>query len=161
MMYKLIHLVFCFLLSPSEVDSICGDIVEPNKGEEFNHLFLYPLTVSKNNDSYNMPMILKAIAYRKLEKADRHVIIADFCNDQIILIEILLKFLFNKNVNYLTSSVTIHADIEDLRIAKLILDDFSMNPTYFINNFDAKSFYRVRSSEVYYETNFGFMVTGY
>ena len=86
------------MLFAQKVVSKCGDkwLIEPHSNPTSNVFLLYPLSVSKDNQAYNMPMILKEIAYRikitELQEIKNHsenFITYEFCNDLPTFVDIL------------------------------------------------------------------------
>ena len=155
--FSLFGLLMILMSAPDKGYSKCGERVVTRNGTSNRIVLLFPLTISKENQSYNMPMILKDIAYTQKYLGTGiydGIVTYDFCNDLSVLIEILFKLCLDAKVTFWDLHVTIHGSMEQIAITDLILAYFDILSDLFINDYKRGDSY---NGYAYYEIDSGFI----
>ena len=114
------------LLHFSDIHSKCGETIFlsntssfPNR--KFSFDYFYPITISADNDSYDMEMVLKEIGYRKQIPPYYYLSILrihDYCNDLSTLVKQILDIYFypdpHFSVTFIYASEVFVANIHPL-----------------------------------------------
>ena len=108
-------------------------------------ILLLPITTSKTNQSYNMPMVHKEIAYRKdysksyFQDYGFGFITYDFCNDLSTLMEILVNITFDSPGSSIITFTVLHANAEFIKPVQAVLKYFQVYLTAIISDTDNPS----------------------